>query len=61
MKFENDFVFNLIKLTTMGYEYDDNMGVDVTDDDINDPEFVVALRSIGWKIENSKASLFVDD
>jgi hypothetical protein len=43
----------------MGDKYSGNMGIDVTNDDINDPEFVMALRSIGWKNENSKEPLSI--
>jgi len=60
MKFADDSVFDLSQLATMGDEYDDNMGVDVTDDDINDPEFTAALKSIGWTDETSKEPLSVD-
>ena len=60
MKLANDSIFDLSQLATMGDEYDDNMGIDVTDDDINDPEFAAALRSIGWTDENSKEPLSVD-
>lgn len=38
----------------MGDEYNDNMGVDVIDDDINDLELAAALTSIGWTDETYK-------
>eukprot|EP01018_Ginkgo_biloba_P011752 Gb_13734 [translate_table: standard] len=50
-KFAEDSPFNWSQFTTMGDEYDGDIGIGVTDDDINDPEITAALRSVGWTEE----------
>ncbi|KAH9323675.1 hypothetical protein KI387_018314, partial [Taxus chinensis] len=49
-----DSVFDPSQYTTMGGEFDDNVGIDVTDDDIRDPEIAAALKSMGWHEEDSE-------
>ncbi|XP_057862321.1 uncharacterized protein LOC131070726 isoform X2 [Cryptomeria japonica] len=59
VKFGEESIFDPSHITTMAGEFDDNLGIDVTDDDINDPEIAAALRSMGWQEEDSEQPLSV--